>query len=205
MKIYVIYRRRSKDEIKSLEDMETYNINPSEKIANKEVYAFTPSKKFAAEFMRIHSDKWFVMKVKHFDDENYYDFLEDNREKELYMVEARDRTHIIQIPMTEDEENEIQTVYYDDVLCVLPHLVEAIPSCRIFKEKYQKVLDLLAVSKAVFKSRIYNDPDMAASYDIEVDDSSIGECGFESPGLSPNSINIFVQEYQKHLRKGKKK
>lgn len=200
MKIYVIYRKRTELEIDNLMSSENMG-NRDRKDLKKEVYAFTASKKFANEFMRIHSDKYFEMKRKKYNDEEYCDFLEDYREKELNAVELSDRRNKIYVPMTEDEETEMDTTYYDDVLSTLPWLVEAVPSCRIFKRKYQKVLDLLGISKAVYKARIYNtSDDEMSSYDMEIDGYDSGECGYPSPGLSPNSINVYVSTFGKRLK-----
>lgn len=200
MKIYVIYRKRTELEIDSLMSSESMG-NQDRKDLKKEVYAFTVSKKFANEFMRIHSDKYFEMKRKKYNDLKYCDFLEEHREKELSAIELKDLKHKIHIPVTEDEESEMDTMYYDDVLSAMPGLVESIPSCRIFSRKYQKVLDLLGISKAVCKARIYNSSDdEMASYDMEIDSYDSGECGYPSPGFSQNSINIYVSTFGKWLK-----
>ena len=114
MKIYVIYRKRTELEIDHLISGQYYNRSRAE--LAKEVYAFTASKKFAKEFMRIHSDKYFEMKRKKYNDEEYCDFLEDYREKELNAVELSDRRNKIYVPMTEDEETEMDTTYYPPCL-----------------------------------------------------------------------------------------
>ena len=203
MKCYVVYRRMTKAEIKKA--MENGEPIPEDRM---QVYAFTVSKKIAKEFMRIHSDKVFDMRKEKFSDEEYYDFLEDHQEDNLYMVKLRDRVNTISVPMKEAEESEIETFYYDEAISMLPEpfIGCIVPSCRIFGKKYQRVLDLLGTSKAVCKARYRQlDDDEAADKDFEIDTYDAGECGFKSPGMSSNSLNIYINIYADVLRERKGK
>ena len=200
MKVYMIYRMRSDEEMESLKSS-----SENTRIKRKELYAFSALKQFATDFMKIHSNKRFVMVRKKFHNDEYEKLVDDHYEKELHQVEMKDRTHKILISATEDEETDMETMYYDEIVSALPGIASAIPSCRIFTTKYQKVLDFLGISKSVYKSRVCNTDDSTADYDIEIDSYDSGECGYNSPGMAMNSLNIYVKLYENMLKKGKKK
>ena len=200
MKVYVIYRIYTDDEY--TQAIEASNDDTHE-IKRKNVYAFTRNKNIAEKFMSIHSKKKFKLKKEKLSEEEYYEFIVANRDKDLTIKHLRDRKGFYDVAMTEDEDSFIMSEFYDVIMADMNDIVLPIPSCKIFKEKYQRVLDLLGVSHSVYSNKIDMDEYGSITGDTLIM-TGTGECGFEAATLDCNTLNVYCELYSDILDDGGK-
>lgn len=195
MKIYVIYRKLNEFEYEQAcmcSNDDTVVIN------HMDVYAYSTSKKIAKHFMDIHKAKKFRMKKLDLSEEDFCDFISSRHEQELKLLNLRDKNGYVEVPMTEDEENELMSEYYDCVVSDMSDLIKPVPTCKIFKNKYQKVLDLLGISTQVYQN-IADLDEWGSMTGDKLIMTGTGECGFPVAEIEPNTLSVYVALFDSML------
>lgn len=200
-KIYLIYRIYNDAEMANEFGRDWEGNEPSTRL-----YGWTVNKKLRNIFRNTHKKKKFVYETRPYDDvvkamHGEEQFIKNYGMYQLHVSKFRydyrlSEDETIKVVTTDYEEDIIDSEWNDSEICLFQEKC-SIPTLKIFKEKYQVVLDLIAFSY-YWASANYMDDDVEMM--TECMSYGIGPCGNPSFSLEPNQFNLYVHKFASILK-----